>query len=131
MVMLDTDFIVAVLRGEKNAIARMHAFKMARQHLCMSTVTVFELLRGVQRGKNPQKDRETYAQAIGEIYPIDFTYIEADLAAYIDAHLAKNGAPIGVPDTLIAATALSIRHPIVTRNAKHFEKIPGLHVETW
>ncbi len=129
--MLDTDFIIAVLRGNETAKKQFLDYVAAKESLCMSTITVFELLRGVQRGNNPQKDREAYADATSIIYPIDITYIEADLAAKIDAHLGKMGTPIGLPDMLIAATCISTDQTLITRNAKHFEKIPGLKVETW
>jgi len=131
MVMFDTDFIVAVLRGDKTALKRLLDYESSEEYACMSTVTVFELLRGVQRSRNSEKDRETYAKAVAKMYAADYTYIEADLTAHIDARLARAGTPIGLPDMMIAATCLSIGHFLVTRNTRHFEMVPGLKVETW
>ncbi len=45
--------------------------------------------------------------------------------------LRSKGFPIGDLDTLIGSTALIHRQILLTRNKAHFEKIPGLVVETW
>jgi tRNA(fMet)-specific endonuclease VapC len=42
--------------------------------------------------------------------------------------LRAGGGAIGANDTWIAATALSHSLPLVTRNARHFQRIPGLTV---
>lgn len=43
-------------------------------------------------------------------------------------HLQENGALIGTNDIWIAATAMAYGLPVVTRNADHFRRIPGLEV---
>ncbi len=45
--------------------------------------------------------------------------------------LRTRGSPIGDLDTLIASAAIIHRQILVTRNKAHFEKIPGLVVESW
>jgi tRNA(fMet)-specific endonuclease VapC len=42
--------------------------------------------------------------------------------------LQDNGLMIGANDLWIAATALAHRMPLVTRNLKHFKRVPGLDV---
>ena len=43
-------------------------------------------------------------------------------------HLQENGVLIGANDIWIAATAIAHGLPVVTRNADHFRRIPGLEV---
>jgi predicted nucleic acid-binding protein len=43
-------------------------------------------------------------------------------------HLQRNGLPIGANDLWIAATGLAYDVPVVTRNADHYCRVPGLHV---
>ena len=43
-------------------------------------------------------------------------------------HLARNGVLIGANDLWIAATGLAKEMPVVTRNTKHFERVPRLEV---
>jgi tRNA(fMet)-specific endonuclease VapC len=51
----------------------------------------------------------------------------ADLAA----DLQSKGAVIGNEDCWIAATAIEHRLILVTRNVRHFSRIPGLKIENW
>jgi tRNA(fMet)-specific endonuclease VapC len=44
------------------------------------------------------------------------------------AHLEARGAQISTMDLLIAATALAEGAPLVTRNRRHFERVPGLEI---
>jgi tRNA(fMet)-specific endonuclease VapC len=43
-------------------------------------------------------------------------------------HLQRNGALIGANDLWIAATGLAYGVPVVTRNAEHYRRVPGLDV---
>ena len=39
--------------------------------------------------------------------------------------------PIGSPDTMIAAHALSQQALLVTNNTREFAKVPGLQLDNW
>jgi tRNA(fMet)-specific endonuclease VapC len=49
----------------------------------------------------------------------------------IRSFLEKQGRPIGAMDMMIAAHARSLKATLVSNNAKHFEKIPGLLIANW
>jgi predicted nucleic acid-binding protein len=46
-------------------------------------------------------------------------------------HLKDNGRLIGSNDLWIAATGLAYHMPVVTRDADHFRRVPGLDVEPY
>ena len=46
-------------------------------------------------------------------------------------YLQENGRLIGGNDLWIAATGLAYRMPVVTRNAEHYRRVPGLVVEEY
>lgn len=46
-------------------------------------------------------------------------------------YLSDNGLLIGANDLWIAATGLAHRAPVVTRNERHFRRVPGLTVLTY
>lgn len=45
--------------------------------------------------------------------------------------MAKRGKPVDYPDLWIAAYATTRESPLLTRNPKHFQDIPGLEVLTY
>lgn len=45
--------------------------------------------------------------------------------------MAKRGKPVDYPDLWIAAYAITRESPLLTRNPKHFQDIPGLEVLTY
>ena len=45
--------------------------------------------------------------------------------------LQANGLLIGANDLWIAATAIASEMPVVTRNARHYQRVPGLQVLTY
>ena len=47
------------------------------------------------------------------------------------AALATRGQPIGVYDTLVAPQALCLGLTVVTNNARHLSRVPGLAVDNW
>lgn len=52
-------------------------------------------------------------------------------ASRISRDLTRRGLPIGDNDVWIAATALAYRLPLVSRNARHFARVPGLMIEKY
>lgn len=52
-------------------------------------------------------------------------------AADLAAMLRRTGQLIEWPDEMLAATAQVHRLTVVTRNVRHFERVPGLQVENW
>lgn len=50
----------------------------------------------------------------------------ATLAAQLHATLLRQNQGIGLPDLLIAATALHFELPMLTLNRRHFERVPNL-----
>ena len=46
-------------------------------------------------------------------------------------YLQENGRLIGGNDLWIAATGLAYRMPVLTRDAEHYRRVPGLEVESY
>lgn len=59
---------------------------------------------------------------------LPFTAQEAEKAADIRSILKIAGSPIGAYDVLIAATALSHHHIVVTSNVREFQRVPNLQI---
>jgi tRNA(fMet)-specific endonuclease VapC len=97
----------------------------------VSTVSVFELAEGA----HPSDRTESELQTIVDM-PLSFPCVPIDgevalLAGELSAELIGRGERIDVEDVLIGATALQADTAVLTRNVDHFERIPGVTVESY
>jgi tRNA(fMet)-specific endonuclease VapC len=101
------------------------------QSIGISTITLSELLFGVE--KSPQRERNelAYRLFLAPLTVVDFDAAAAAHYGQIRADLARKGTPIGPLDLLIAAHARSRNLTLVTNNAREFVRVPGLTVENW
>ena len=124
---LDTNFIVAVLRRNKETLKTLK--ELESQELICSTVTAFELLLGAKLS-NREKNIKEVKNVLSRINVIDFNLEVADLASTIQANLFNRGKPIDVKDTFIAATCLFHNCELISRD-KHFSEVKGLKIKNW
>ena len=61
--------------------------------------------------------------------PVDAAVVLA--AADLGARLRRAGQPIEWSDLMLAATATAHGLTVVTRNVRHFERVPNSQVENW
>jgi tRNA(fMet)-specific endonuclease VapC len=96
----------------------------------ISVITVSELLHGVHRAGAAQRVRRqaVVEQILAAFEPIPITEPVARIHAEIWAGLARGGSVIGSHDLWIGATALTYGLGVATRNARDFERLPGLRV---
>jgi predicted nucleic acid-binding protein len=101
------------------------------QEAALSVVGVVELVHGIHRADTPERRarREAFVEELLStvaIYPL--TTDIARLAGKLDAEQQRRGIVIPFADLLIGATALSLGYSVLTVNARHFGRIPGLSV---
>lgn len=97
----------------------------------LSAITVSELLVGVHRANTPERKarRSAFVEAILAtipILPVDEQV--ARVHAELFADLVSRGQMIGAHDLLIAATAVTHDHAVLTANVAEFSHVPGLEV---
>jgi len=117
--LLDTSILVGFIR--RDAVVLNWLQRNAAQALSIPAVTVFELSRGVQR----ESDRKDVQVAVGMVSVISMDGSIADRAGEVFRRYApSHGIDLG--DAIVAATALVIKLPLVTMNAKHFPMVKRL-----
>jgi len=126
--MLDTDTVSDAMRGVADITGRL--FQYGRSRVCMSSLTLAELRFGASRRKSKRIHRLIDA-FIGDIDVLPFDAAAAGRFGAVASSLADEGTPIGLMDTLIAAHALDQHLTLVTRNVKHYSRVPGLTVVSW
>ena len=99
--------------------------------MCLSTVTVAELLHGAEKSQYPEKTLHTVENFLSRLVVLDYDYAAAGQYGDIRASLERKGTLIGVNDLHIAAHARSRGLILVTNNLREFERVEGLRVENW
>ena len=107
--LLDSDVFVDHLRGHQRLAARPDA--------AYSVITRCELFAGAD--VNDDRVR-TLLEPLREL-PVDRDV--AELAGRV-----RRKTRVATPDALVAATAIVHRLTLVTRNRRHFERVPRLRV---
>lgn len=126
--MLDTDTVSFALRGQGGVGEQILTRRLS--DLCISSVTLAELLYGAFRARSARIERSILAFVRGlEVMPFDEQC--AVHYARVATDLATRGEPIGELDTMIAAHALTLDLTLVTNNVRHFSRVPRLRVENW
>ncbi len=127
---LDTTFLIDLLRNEPMAVRKANELERQSTSLTTTTVTVFELWRGFNALKNPEKI-ERACEMLDQltIYPLDIQ--SAKRAGSLAHDLDKIGQEVDPEDACIAGIALEKHEEVLTRNVKHFSRIPRLIVHNY
>lgn len=134
MIHVDTSFLVDLLKEERRSVrggATELLGSLLEGPLGMSIAVLCELEAGIRLAGDPVRERRRVEAAIRplELVPIDPRI--AALYGELCATLQKRGEALAAIDLLIAATALAHAAPIVSRNRRHFERVPGLELITY
>jgi tRNA(fMet)-specific endonuclease VapC len=121
MMVADTDVLIDFLDGRAPAAERI-ALEIDRGQLRTTVISRFELLAGAKT--SPQRRLIGDLLAALPCLPLDEP--SADTAADIRQALERDGAGIGMADSLIAGIVVASRGVLLTRNRRHFERVPGL-----
>lgn len=129
MVCLDTDFLVGYLRADLAVRKKIQELKSRRESLYVTTISAVELYRGAFRSKNPGSEAARVKKLIDGLLTLTLDHDSAKMAGEIDSKIKSN--PVEPADLLIAAIAVANKQTLLTRNVKHFERVPGLAIESW
>ncbi|RLI47954.1 MAG: hypothetical protein DRO73_10640 [Candidatus Thorarchaeota archaeon] len=135
-VALDTSFLIDFLAGDRAAKRKMQELEEEIVTLAVPSIVAYELLVLSSADRQPERQQkalnivETLLSRLPILWPFDRR--AARLAADIQRANYARGTPLSVRDLLIAATAMSNGcNTIVTRNKRDFERIEGVHVESY
>jgi tRNA(fMet)-specific endonuclease VapC len=126
--MLDTDSVSFALRGAGRVASRLLEHRPSE--LCISSITLAELRFGAE-ARRSRKLHALIGTFVEAVAVVPFDQPATDRFAVVAASLARRGEPIGTFDSLIAAHAMSLGLTFVTNNLEHFERVTGLHTESW
>jgi len=125
-VLLDTDILSELSRGNATVAALAQAYLRAFGRLTVSSVTVFERLRGyrqaIQAGKPFHRQLHAFETLVQTSVVLPFDENAAAVSAEIWAACSRaQRQKLG--DILIAGIAVARQIPLATRNQRDFEML--------
>ncbi len=123
----DTTVLIDLLRSHRNT-RREAAIGViaAAPRLITTTITVAELAIGITASPTPETAQRALSNILSDFHILDFDLKAAREYGNLVAALRRQGDQIGVADAMIAAIAVSHRAAVITRNVRHFNRIPNL-----
>ena len=98
--------------------------------IAISVISMGELFVGSYRASHAEQAKAEILDYVELFTWLAIDSATSDIFGQLKANLQVRGQLIGNFDTLIAATALQYDLTLLTNNARHFERIAGLRLET-
>jgi tRNA(fMet)-specific endonuclease VapC len=127
--MLDTNICIYTIKNRPQQVR--DAFNRHSGQLCMSSVSLMELIYGAEKSANPERNLTVVEGFAARLEVLHYDEIAASHTGQLRAELARDGTPIGPYDQLIAGHARSRGLIVVTNNRREFDRVPGLRIEDW
>ena len=127
--MLDTNIVIYVIKQRPEEL--LETFNTHVGHMCISSITLAELMHGVEKSSYPEKNRRNVEDFVSRLDILNYDDSAAAHYGDIRADLERKGAIIGVNDLHIAGHARSQGLILVTTNSKEFERVEGLRIADW
>lgn len=127
--MLDTNIVIFTIKNRPAQVRE--AFKRHQGQLCVSTVTVGELVYGAERSAQVERNLADVEGFLARVEVAAFDTGAATHFGQLRAELYRIGRPIGPYDMMIAGHARSLGLTLVTNNQREFERVPGLRTDDW
>lgn len=125
--LVDSDWVADYLDGRQPAVALIT--RHARSGVAISLVTYGEIFEGIYYGHDPQRAESTFRAFLRGVPVLPINRSVMQRFARIRGELRVRRLHIPDPDLLIAATALHNRLILISRNRRHFERIPDLQMQ--
>lgn len=127
---VDTTFLIHLLRSDVGAISK--ALELDKEPIVFTTeASVYEIVSGIEKGDigHSLHDIEKILSSM-TVLPLD--HKSSIRVGLLYRELSQKGKTIDDIDCLIAGTLMANGcDTIITRNTKHFERIPSLKVESY
>ncbi len=134
--MADTDYLIDLVNGDAEAIEIAKEIDMTNERMGLSVISAEEYLRGIYylylgNEKVLRRKLQEAKSDLAAFEILQVTYTIAERAAETESLLMKKGKMLSLTDILIASTAITHNLILVTRNTKHFKRIPKLRIKEY
>ena len=127
--MLDTNIVIYVIK--RRPIELLEVFNRHAGQMCISSITLAELLHGVEKSAMPDHNLRQVEDFIARLEVLEYGGKAAAHYGEIRADLERKGTPIGVNDLHIAGHARSEGLTLVSNNLREFDRVDALRLVNW
>jgi len=127
--MLDTNIVIYVIKRRPAEL--LSIFNRYAGRMCISGVTLAELMHGVEKSSRPEDNRRQVDDFVTRLEVLPYGAKAAFHYGNIRASLERQGLVIGVNDLHIAGHARSEGLILVSNNTREFERVAGLRLVNW
>ena len=127
--MLDTNIVIYVIKHRP--IELLEVFNRHAGQMCISSITLAELMHGVEKSAMPDHNLRQVEDFITRLDVLEYGGKAAAHYGEIRADLERKGTPIGVNDSHIAGHARSEGLTLVSNNLREFERVDALRLVNW
>jgi predicted nucleic acid-binding protein len=131
---IDTSFCIDLMREGRRSLPGAATAKLkslGNTGLYLSLFSLCELRAGAELSKNPKRELHKVENMLTYVTVVHPDAAFAVIYGEMEAYLRKAGMPIPVMDLLIGCSVKIAGMPIITRATIHFERIPGVIVESY
>lgn len=127
--MLDTNICIYTIKNKPQNVRSI--FNELAGSLCVSSVTVMELIYGAEKSAAQAKSMTVVEGFLARLQVLDYDEHAAAHTGQIRAELSARGAPIGPYDAMLAGHCRAVGFVMVTNNVREFDRVGGLRLEDW
>ena len=127
--MLDTNIVIYVIKRRPEEL--LETFNTHSGHMCISSITLAELIHGVEKSSLPERNRRNVEDFVSRLEVLNYDDSAAAHYGDIRADLERKGTTIGVNDLHIAGHARSQGLILVTNNIRELKRVEGLRIDDW
>ncbi len=109
----------------------MESYVEDGERISTTPICACELFAGAYRSKKKEFEIKRVREFLARMELLEFSTQASEKFGRIRGDLEAKGSLVGDFDIMIAAIALTHNQRVLTRDLEHFQKIPGLTVETW
>ncbi len=127
MVVLDTSFLVDILRNAPRAVELLVEIEGKEPAFLVAAPTIMELWEGALDSKVQEKEKARVDALLASVNVLHLDVRAAKRAAELDFELSAKGTPLELSDIMIAAIAMANGETVVTKDSD-YARVPGLKV---
>ncbi|MGL1813936.1 UNVERIFIED_CONTAM: tRNA(fMet)-specific endonuclease VapC [Serratia marcescens] len=127
--LLDTNTCIFTIKNKPAHVRERFSLNTSR--LCISSVTLMELIYGAEKSQAPERNLAVLEGFIARLDVLNYDAPAAAHSGQIRAELSRQELPIGPFDLMIAGHARSQGLIVVTNNTREFARVDGLRIEDW